>query len=55
MQNFKDKRAAAPNRVAAGKPPVGSFPKLLKGFVSFESFVTKTKSYGLRMGRQQTL
>jgi hypothetical protein len=27
MNKSKEKRVAAPNRVAAGKPPVGRFPQ----------------------------
>ena len=31
------------NRLAAGKEPVGDFPKLQRCFVSFEGFVAKCR------------
>jgi hypothetical protein len=42
MNKSKEKRAAAPNRVAAGKQPVGLLsPTKKNGFVGFAGFVGK--------------
>ena len=43
MQNFNNERVRLGNRLAAGKEPVGDFPKQQKGFVSFDGFVTKNR------------
>ena len=42
MQNFflAERRG---NRLAAGKEPVGDFPKLQRCFVGFAGFVTKNR------------
>ena len=41
MQNFYYERMRLGNHLAAGKKPVGDFPKQQKGFASFDGFVTK--------------
>ncbi len=43
MQNFNYERMRLGNRLAAGKKPVGEFPKQQKGFAGFEGFVTKNR------------
>ena len=43
MQNFYIEGMRLGNRLAAGKEPVGDFPKLQGCFVSFEGFVTKNR------------
>jgi len=43
MQNFNIDGMRLGNRLAAGKEPVGDFPKLPKCFVGFEGFVIKNR------------
>ena len=43
MQNLNNERMRLGHRLAAGKEPVGDFPKQQKGFASFEGFVTKNR------------
>ena len=43
MQNFNYEKMRLGNRLAAGKKPVGEFPKQHKGFEGFEGFVTKNR------------
>ena len=43
MQNFNIEQMRLGNRLAAGKEPVGDFPKQQKGFASFDGFVIKNR------------
>lgn len=45
MQNFNYERMRLGNRLAAGKKPVGDFPKQQKGFASFDGIVKKSENY----------
>ena len=43
MQDFNYERMRLGNRLAAGKKPVGDFPKQQKGFESFDGIVKKIR------------